>query len=196
MGPILRRAFVLFLPTAAATTVLAGLVYVAVQQNFRQNANDPQVQIAEDAAARLSAGASPQVVASGDPVDLARSLAPYTIVYDAEGGVLASTGSLGGHAPVPPEGVLASATGSGIDTLTWQPQDGVRQAIVVVPWHASSESGTVLAGRSLREIESREDQLTLMVGAAWLAALGAGAVASVLGAYLWLPGFPRSPRSA
>ena len=39
-------------------------------------------------------------------------------------------------------------------------------------------SGFVVAGRSLREVERQEDNLMLIVGAAWLASLGATLAAS------------------
>jgi hypothetical protein len=57
----------------------------------------------------------------------------------------------------------------------------MRIAQVSVPW----SGGVVLGGRSLREVERRIDQLTLLAGAAWLAGLGGAAVVSVAGAWLW-----------
>jgi hypothetical protein len=51
-----------WLPLAAVTTLLCGLVYLAVQQSLRQGANDPQIQMAEDAAAALVAGSTPESV--------------------------------------------------------------------------------------------------------------------------------------
>jgi hypothetical protein len=181
MSSSVRRAAAVWVPLAIATTVMAGLVYGAVQQSLRTGADDPQRQIAEDAAARLSSGARPEDVATGPSVDLAASLAPFTIVYGADGGVVASTGLLDGRAPTPPEGVLRAAVDGGSNAITWEPQDGVREAIVVFPWSASSAGGTVLVGRSLRAVEEREDTLTLMVGAGLVVAL----VASAVGAYLF-----------
>jgi hypothetical protein len=186
------RAFALWLPIAVASTGLAGLVYVTVQQNYRQSANDPQLQMARDSAARLSSGAAPADVVGDARVDLARSLAPYRIVYDDRGGVLASSGTLDGHVPRPPLGVLQTAADRGEDTLTWQPRPGVRSAVDVVSWSSGGASGTVLAGRSLVEVEQRENELTLTVGAGWAAVLGASAVAAVVGAWLWGLGLGRS----
>ena len=42
MRNILRHWF----PLAVVATAFCGLVYVAVQQELRQNANDPQIQMA------------------------------------------------------------------------------------------------------------------------------------------------------
>src|SRR5438093_1537518 len=105
------------------------MIYAAVQQNYRQSANDPQIQMAEDAAARLSAGESPQALIPGQAVDLAKSLAPYTIVFDADGQALASGAELDGSSPSPPNGVLDYAETNGQNAITWQPRDGVRSAI-------------------------------------------------------------------
>jgi hypothetical protein len=180
MSPNVRRGIAVWLPVAVATTVMAGLVYGTVQQSYRTGADDPQLQMAEDAAARLSTGARPEDVTAGPNVDIATSLAPFTIVYGARGSVLASTGSLFGQAPTPPKGVLQAAVDGGTNSITWEPQDGVREAIVVIPWSAADGSGTVLAGRSLRAVEEREAWLTLMVGAALVVALVASAAAAFL----------------
>lgn len=185
MAPTIRRAVALWLPAAVGATLVAGLTYVSVQQSYRQNANDPQLQLAEDAAARLSSGDVPAAIVGGAQVDLATSLAPFVVVYGADGQVLAASGSLDSRAPIPPAGVLQAARDDGSNMVTWEPRDGVRQAIEVVPWSSSSDSGTVLAGRSLREVERRVDDLTLMVGLGWVVTLLGIAIAALLGAWLW-----------
>jgi hypothetical protein len=164
------RAFLYWLPLAFCLTVLAGLVYVAVQQNYRQGANDPQIQMAEDAAAQLEAGQQPGTVVGSITVDMARSLAPFLIVYDEAGQVVAASVQLDGNVPAIPPGVLDAARQSGENRLTWQPQEGVRDASVVIHF-AGSHPGFVLAGRSLREVEARVDQLTQVTGLAWVAGL-------------------------
>ena len=185
MAPTIRRAVALWLPAAVGATLVAGLTYVSVQQSYRQSANDPQLQLAEDAAARLSSGDAPAAVVGDSQVDVATSLAPFVVVYGPDGQVLAASGSLDGQAPTPPAGVLQAARDSGSNMVTWEPRDGVRQAVEVVPWSSSSGSGTVLAGRSLREVERRVDDLTLMVGLGWIVTLLGIAVAALLGSWLW-----------
>ena len=162
-------------------TLVCGLVYVAVQQNLRSGANDPQIQLAEDAASQLNAGAAPQSLVGSESGDIARSLAPFVAIYDAAGAVLATDGVLDGQSPRPPAGVLASATATGRDIVTWQPQSGVRIALVVIPWRG----GTVAAGRSLRIVEEREDNALLLTFVAWLLALVAVAIAAAVAARLW-----------
>jgi hypothetical protein len=72
---LIFEALKYWLPAAVAATVLAVLVAGAVQQNIRQAANDPQIQMAEDAATSLAGGLQPAAAATGK-VDMARSLAP------------------------------------------------------------------------------------------------------------------------
>jgi hypothetical protein len=176
-----RRAIALFLPVAVLATLGSGLVYVAVQQDLRSGANDPQLQLAEDAARALDAGAEPASVVGSSQVDVAQSLAPFLVVFDPTGHVLATDGRLDGHDPVPPLGVLDAARAQSPNVVTWQPRPGVRVATVTVPW----QGGTALAGRSLREVERREDQLLLTVAAAWLAMMAALAAAALAAAWLW-----------
>jgi hypothetical protein len=185
MAPTFRRAIALWLPAAVGVSLMSGVLYVSVQQSYRQNANDPQLQMAEDAAARLSSGDAPAAVVGDGSVDVATSLAPFVAVYDASGRVLASDGTLDGAPPSPPPGVLQAARDRGQNMVTWQPRDGVRQALEVVPWSSPSGEGTVLAGRSLREVEHRVDDLTLMVGLGWAVTMAAIAVAALIGAAWW-----------
>ena len=180
---LLPRAFLYWLPVALCTSILSGLVYGTVQQNYRQSANDPQIQMAEDAAVQLQEGAQPQSVVGSSKIEMSRSLAPFMIVYDASGQVTASSAQLFGSTPDLPPGVFDSVRTEGEDRLTWQPQEGVRVAAVVTQF-GGTNPGFVLAGRSLREVEVREDRLTLMVGLAWLAALVSTFAAWLLA--LWL----------
>jgi hypothetical protein len=66
------------------------------------------------------------------------------------------------------------------DRITWQPAPGVRVAAVIVPY-GGQQPGFVLAGRSLRLVEQREDALLRDVAgglAAGLAVTLAAAVAA------------------
>jgi hypothetical protein len=181
MATLPRRAIAFFLPVAVLATLCCGLVYVAVQQDLRSGANDPQLQLADDAARALDAGAAPASVVGGSRLDVALSLAPFVVVFDPAGQVLATDGQLNGQDPVPPLGVLESASAHSPNVVTWQPQPGLRLATVTVPW----QGGTVLAGRSLREVERREDQALLLVAAAWLAMIATLFATALVAAWLW-----------
>jgi hypothetical protein len=165
------------LPSALVLTVACGLAYVGIQQTYRNGADDPQVQLAEDAAARLAAGEAPGDVVPAGSVDLAHSLAPFVIVYDAQNEPVAGSGTLDAAPPVPPVGVLGAARKRGSNRVTWQPRPAVRIASYEV---AASDGTVVLAGRSLREVERRVSQLTSMAAIAWLLGLAGLLVMSVL----------------
>ena len=135
---IVRRAVLIVIPFTVAITALSGLVYVVGQQGQRTGANDPQVQLAEDAAVRLDAGETPAaVVGTGPPVGIASRLAPFVVVDDAAGSALATDGQLDG-------GPLVSGRRSrerwahGVNAVTWRPAprrpdgDGHR---AVEGWH-------------------------------------------------------------
>lgn len=160
-----------WIPLAVGITFLAGLVYLAVQQNYRMNANDPQIQMAEDAGLALGEGKNPKEIIGNVNVDMRTSLAPYYIIYNQNGKVLASSAFLNDKTPNIPETVFADVKENGEERFTWQPVSGVRSAVVIVYYQGMNNSGFVLAGRSLREVEVREDALELQVGAVWVISL-------------------------
>lgn len=155
MGNILKH----WIPLAVIICCLSGLTYLAVQQDLRLNANDPQIQLSQDNAALLSTGTNPRDILSPQVVQMATSLTPFTIVYDSKGAVVASNAVLNNKVPQLPDGVLQYAADHGENRFTWQPAIGVRSAVVVTKY----TNGFVLVGRSLTEVEKREDQLLLNV---------------------------------
>jgi len=165
----LRRAFLAqALLLTAVVSSLALMTYVVGQQVLRHDANDPQVQVATDAAAEIANGASPQSVLPPHAVDIAHSLAPFVIVYDESGNPIASSGTLHGTTPRPPLGVFDVARQRQSNLVTWQPETGVRIASVTSHF-AGAHSGFVLAGRSLRIVEERESRLFALVLCGWAA---------------------------
>lgn len=160
-----------WLPIAGVAVVFCLLVYAAVQQALRESADDPQIQMAEDAATTFASGTVPQSPAPPATIDIARSLAPFMIFYDDSGKVLASSALLHGEMPSPPPGVFDYVRRHGEERVTWQPEPGVRIASVIVRV-SGPQYGFVLAGRSLREVEKREARLMTQAGAALLFTLG------------------------
>jgi hypothetical protein len=174
----IRRVLVL---QSALITVIVTLVtlmsYLVGQQVLRHTANDPQVQMAHDATIRLAAGADLHI-AGGDLVDPSRSLAPFLIVFDANGRPISSSAVLDGRTPVPPAGVFSYTQTHGEERVSWQPRPGVRIAAVVVPF-GGDHPGFVLAGRSLSEVEASTQKLLMGTFVGWLALmfiLGIGTV--------------------
>lgn len=172
----MKKILFLWLFVAILLTGLAWLPYALVQQDLRQSANDPQIQMAEDGAASLDAGQSPQQITTSAKVDIARSLAPYIVVFDNAGNPIASSATLNGQIPTIPGGIFDEVRKNGEDRITWQPQSGVRSAIVVTQFKGGN-GGFIMAGRSLREVELREENIQLITLLGWLVLL----VISLLG---------------
>ena len=177
----------ILLGALGAGVVLTGaclLSYLVMQQVERQGANDPQVQIAEDGARALGAGVPAREIASGAPVDLARSLATVVIVLDDAGNVVASNARLGAATPVPPAGVRTHVRDQWEARLTWAPNRDVRLASVTRRVEGA-RPGFIVVARSLREVESRIANIGRLifaiwcVGAAGIAALALAALAAV-----------------
>jgi hypothetical protein len=160
---LFTRAFPKWLPIGVAVTLVLGISYVFVQQSYRQGANDPQIAMARDAAASLTAGTPASGLVPSAKVDPSKSLSPFLIVLGADGKLVASSMTLGTAQPVPPAGVLDTAKSTGEYRVTWQPRADARIAAVVVPV-TGGPGGWVVAGRSLQVVEGREDMLTQMAG--------------------------------
>ena len=163
----MRRGLPLWILLSGLATVAVFAAFIFVQQQLRGAANHPQVEMAREAAGRLNAGANPQSVVNGAPVDLASSSDPYLIVVDSNGAVLASSAQLEARAVIPPPGVFAYVHDHGEDVISWQPAAGVRSAIVVDSFHG----GYVVAGRSLSGTEQAESALGLWAISGWAAAV-------------------------
>ncbi len=169
-------ALSVFLAPFVVVTGIFITIYSTVQQDQRSAANDPQIQMAEDTAVALDHGKQPADLV-GQSVKVDESLAPFLIIYDGQGKVLASSASLNEQTPALPDGVLGQKGADGLywfklkfeswsndyHTLTWQPRNDVRIAAVITHY----ENGYVLAGRSLKETEKRESKTALMALIGW-----------------------------
>jgi hypothetical protein len=155
------------------------LAYTLVQQNIRSGANDPQIQMAEDAAAALAKGAPTSSVLTHRLVDIGASLSPYMVIYDENEKPIAGNGRLDSRPPTLPDGVLAFTKAHGEDRITWQPRRDVRAAIVV-KYFQGDQSGFVMVGRSLREAEKRTSALLMLTTAVWLAAISFTLIISII----------------
>jgi hypothetical protein len=167
-----------WLPLGVAVIFLGGLLYTTVQQNYRQNLYDPQVQLVEDAVTGLSAGKIPtEVVPHTASIDATKSLATFMTAYDKEGNVIATNGTIGADQPKPPQGVFDYAREHGENRLTWQPVPNARIAIVM----KKTDNGFIMAGRNMREVESRINMLAKRTALGTLFILLATFVADLIG---------------
>lgn len=133
--------------------IIFGTIYGVVQQSQRADANDPQIQIAEDTATELDQGITVTSLTQ-ERIDMKNSLAPFTIIYNMSGTVVGGTGYLNNAVPTAPTGILTASDSGGYNAVTWQPATGVRIAAVTV----RADRYYVLVGRSLTEVEKREDK--------------------------------------
>lgn len=163
----IKNIFRVWLPFAVATTAFCALAYVTAQQVLRSGLNDPQIQMAEDAAYSLNNGATMVSVVPAEKVEMSRSLASFIVVYGNDGKPVASSGLLNGQMPDYPKGALDAAKQSGENRVTWQPNAATRIASVVVPFN----NGFVVAGRNMREVEQRELNTEQLAGVVWLLTL-------------------------
>ena len=157
---------------AAIVTVQVGLVELAVQQNYRQSANDPQIAATIDVASLLEQGApASAIIDESQAIDISKSLDTFVMVFDGSGKKLVSGAKIGTATPSVPQGVFDYAKKHGSDNFTWQPQKGVRIAASVLPYGSGQNTGYVLAGRNIKDVEKRETSLDLICLAAWFVSI-------------------------
>jgi len=176
---------------AVAVTGVSALAFLVGQQIYRQTLNDPQIQMAEDASARLNGGEVPAALVErgAPPIDISGSLSPWLAIYDASGMQLEASAVLDNVPPQPPVGVFDVTKWSehktrevpaGIETtLSWQPRPDVREALVLV--QTKDKKYVVVAGRNTRAHEQRIQQLALNSFVIWIFTLVCLFIASFFG---------------
>lgn len=160
---------------ADMATVLGLALCVIPQQVLRMGANDPQIQMATDLAAKLEAGTTAASAIPTGNVDMAWSLAPFVIVYDDAGRTVAGQVTLEGTIPAPPAGVFDYVRTHSEERVSWQPALGGARGVriaAVVERVSGAQPGFVLAGRSMREVQVRIDHVQNLAGLTWLGMLG------------------------
>lgn len=156
------RRIIWCVAAAIIATFAFGSIYVTFQQIGRHAANTAP---AAAAAARLQQS-GPDTTA-GPWLELAPDSGVFLIVYGGDNNAVSSTVTLHGTIPVVPSGVLEAARAAGTDTVTWQPETGLRMAIVA----RQAAGKVVVAGQSLAPFEAG-DRMTLMIlGTGWMGSL-------------------------
>ena len=168
----------IFVPAALVLTLSFGFAYFVGQQVLRNSANDPQVEIAEGVIEALNQGQDPEAFSSMSPTDMEKSLSPFVIVFDKDGNGVSGTTQLDGQLPTPPKNVFDSVDNVKGSKFSWQPKAGVRIASVIFRYKAPAidasstpSEGYVLAGKSLREVDARIQNLMKLTAVAWVIAL-------------------------
>lgn len=149
---------------ALVSVVCAG-VTVSLFRTYRSAAQEPQGQIAESVVKLLALDVAPsEIVVGVDKTDIRTSAAPWVVIYDAHTAPLASSALLDNAVPHIPEGVFTYAKSAGENRVTWQPDQGVRHSIVVMP---AGDEYFVVSGRSLSETETELGRLYKQLAIVW-----------------------------
>lgn len=157
-----------FISHVAAAIIITGIIlclYATVQQTYRSSANDPQLQIARD----LSVDETKYNILVNDHVELTKSLSTFVEMFDENGAPVKSTGYINGLMPQPPKTIFNFINTNSEDVITWQPSADVRLAMVFEKMKEGK--GFVATGRSLKEVEIRENNLAKMIMITWLACM-------------------------
>ena len=155
-----------YLGAGAAISIIMATFYVLVQQMYRDNANDPQIELACELKQRLEHGKSVEHLLPGDTIELGNSLRSFITFYNDEAIPLRSTALLNNKMPALPRGVYDFTKQNGEDWITWQPQTGIRIATIVVAVNHPFIK-FIAVSRSLYEIEKRETNLSRTVFLSW-----------------------------
>ncbi|QQS23273.1 hypothetical protein IPM19_01770 [bacterium] len=158
------RVLAIFINLAILVTVIFATVYFSVQQSYRTNANDPQVEVVGQVEEVIKQDVPlDAIVSEAEQIDIAESLSLFVMIFDSNRQLIGSSATLDGQAPTPPENVFALAKEQGENRFTWEPKPGVQVAAVLKP---VDDKAFVLAGRSLKEINDREAALlkTCIIG--------------------------------
>jgi hypothetical protein len=178
----MKKKLLSILPYIAAIgviSVLILLIYSGVQQVYRTNANDPQLDLVYSIRAKLEAGADSNKVLPDPGPDLAHGSQVFAGIYSVEGRPIKSSSVLDGKLPELPAGVFSNAREHGENRISWQPRSGVRMAMVIIPG-SGAKAGFIIAGRSLHETEDRIQNLNYLLILGWSLAVGIILIAGFL----------------
>jgi len=161
----------LWIAIVGVATLIIGSSYAMVQQSTRLSADDLPLTTAQVAKQELQSGSNPKDIVPALKTNLRTDSSVFTIITDSSKHVLASSATLDGQTPLPPNGVFSFTNTHGSDHFTWQPQSGVRLATRVIGYGKNPNDGFIITGQSLKQYEDRIATYTYIALAAWLAVL-------------------------
>ncbi|WP_158748367.1 hypothetical protein [Acidobacterium sp. S8] len=148
-------------PSMAVITMLLTFSLVAVsvfhQQILRRGADRAPQQIVSSLKAHASSIEEATILQAAAPAEIAspawlESQSPFTAIYNAQGDVVSANATLHGALPQPPRGIFKRMRDSGLYKVTWQPESGIRVALVGEP---AASGQFLVAGQSLIKAETR-----------------------------------------
>jgi len=150
-------------------TLTTLMVYGTAQHLLRIGANAEPATQAKFLSQRLANGAEPAEIVTSYYANLPQDGATFTLITDENEKTIISTYRLNNQLLELPSGVYSYAKSHGEDRLTWQPEMGIREATVVMPYTSKDgKTGFVASGVSLRESENSLDALTLKLFMGWV----------------------------
>lgn len=147
---------------ALIVTIVFGSVYLTLQHIGRQGVNDAPAAAA--AAQVQNIGSDP---ATGPRLELTKDSGTFVIVYGEDNRAISTTVTLHGDLPNLPIGVLDTTRAVGTDAVTWQPEPGLRMAVVT----RQAAGKVVVAGQSLTPFENKDKWTQLALTAGWLTSM-------------------------
>ena len=152
-------------------TISFGVIYKINVESLRSKADSPQLVVSETVADKLSSGRSLDIFLNERLVDVDNSLSPYVIVFDNQIKLVFSTARIKGKVPSVPSDLIEDSMENGVKTVTWQPENGNKQALVVRHYRGANREGYVASGRSLAETEAKTKKVVNLLMWLWVVSL-------------------------
>jgi hypothetical protein len=163
------RAVAIFVTLVALVSVLFVTIYCSAHTVFRQQANDPQIEVTEQVAGIVRQGIPLNaIISNAEQIDLASSKALFVMIFDKERTLVGSSAQLNGAAPSVPSEVFDQANEKGEYRFDFEPTENLKFAGVM---KKIDDSAYVLAGRSLSEMEVRVATLKQPLWIGWVIAV-------------------------
>lgn len=168
---IARKGVQAWLALVGASTLVLSASYVMIQQSNRMSADDLPLTLSQQVKSSLEAGSAPTDLVSAQKNNLETDNNTVVIITDSTMHVLASSATLDGQTPLPPEGVFKYTKDHATDRITWEPKENVRVALRVSSYGKSPSDGFVLVAQPLTQFEKRISFIGNLGLVAWLAVL-------------------------
>ncbi|MEW1810187.1 hypothetical protein AB0284_05725 [Pseudarthrobacter phenanthrenivorans] len=147
---------------AAIVTIVFATLYLTLQHIGRRSVNDALAAAVDAQIQQI--GSDPE---TGPRLELTQESGTFLMVYGQDNKPIFTTVTLHGEVPNLPTGVLDTTRATGADEVTWQPETGLRMAIVA----RQTAGKVVVAGQSLTRFETTDKSTQLIVAAGWLTSM-------------------------
>lgn len=159
-----------YLRYAAVFTLSILALYITTQQVLRLEANTQIAMMVQDIASQdiMSQIQPGSTIDYSRSVDVSKIASPFVIIADNTMHIVESSISVKGSEPTLSSGVFEYAKMKGENRLTWQPMQGVREALIVKYVSSASGGWYAIAGQSLQETEKLIDIIGIDLLMGWV----------------------------